>query len=145
GFDARGKRIVKRASGKTKTDAKEKLKELLRDLDDGLALAPHSYTVKDAVTSWLTHGLSGRDQSTVTNYRYLAATNILPHLGRRKLRELSAEDVDAWLAEMARTLSTRTLRLLHSILNRSVRHAQARDKVNRNVVILCEIPAGQPG
>jgi len=145
GYDARGKRITKKASGKTKTDAKDKLKEILRDLDDGLVLAPHGYTVKDAVTSWLTYGLNGRDQATVNNYRFLAETNILPHLGRRKLRELSADDVDAWLAGMAKTLSTRTLRLLHSILNRSVRHAQARDKVKRNVVMLCEIPTGRPG
>ena len=41
GYDARGKRIAKKASGKTKTEAKGKLKEILRDLDDGLALAPH--------------------------------------------------------------------------------------------------------
>lgn len=145
GYDGRGKRIVKRASGKTKTEAKDKLKEILRDLDDGLTIAPHGYTVKEAVTSWLTYGLNGRDEETVNNYRYLADGHILPHLGWRKLRELSADDVDKWLAQTAKVLSTRTLRLLHSILNRSVRHAQARDKVKRNVVMLCEIPTGQPG
>lgn len=145
GYDGRGKRIVKRASGKTKTEAKDKLKEILRDLDDGLAIAPHGYTVKDAVTSWLDYGLNGRDEHTVKNYRYLTEGHILPYLGGRKLRELSADDVDKWLARMSKTLSTRTLRLLHSILNRSVRHAQARDKVKRNVVMLCEIPTGQSG
>jgi integrase len=145
GYDGRGKRIVKRASGKTKTEVKDKLKEILRDLDDGMTIAPHGYTVKDAVASWLTYGLNGRYKETVNNYRYLAEGHILPHLGWRKLRELSADDVDRWLAQIAKTLSTRTLRLLHSILNRSVRHAQARDKVKRNVVMLCEIPAGQPG
>ena len=35
-----GKRIVKRGSGKTKTEAKTKLKEILRDHEDGLAIAP---------------------------------------------------------------------------------------------------------
>jgi len=40
GYDGRGKRLVKRTSGKTKTEAKDKLKEITRDLDDGLALAP---------------------------------------------------------------------------------------------------------
>jgi Arm DNA-binding domain len=35
GYDARGKRITRKASGKTKTEAKEKLKELVRDNDDG--------------------------------------------------------------------------------------------------------------
>jgi integrase len=35
--------------------------------------------------------------------------------------------------------------LLHSILSRSVKHAQARDKVKRNVVALCEVPTGLEG
>jgi len=145
GHAPNGKRIVKRGSGRTKTEAKDKLKEILRDFDDGLSIAPHGYTVEDAVTSWFTYGLNGRDEQTVRNYRHLAEGHILSHLGGRKLRELSADEVDTWLAHLAKTLSTRTLRLLHSILNRSVRHAQAREKVKRNVVMLCEIPTGQPG
>ncbi|MDX6765113.1 site-specific integrase, partial [Streptomyces sp. F8] len=36
GFDARGKRVVRKGSGKTKTEAKNKLKEVLRDHEDGL-------------------------------------------------------------------------------------------------------------
>ncbi|MEU8276423.1 CorA family divalent cation transporter [Microbispora bryophytorum] len=63
----------------------------------------------------------------------------------RKLRELSADDVDRWLATKAKTLSTETLRKIHSILKRSIARAQARDKVKRNVVMLCEIPKGREG
>ena len=51
--------------------------------------------------------------------------------------------VDMWLAAIAKNLTTRTLRLLHSILARSIRHAQARDKVKRNVALLCDVPEGQ--
>ncbi|SMF70977.1 hypothetical protein SAMN02745830_05448 [Streptomyces sp. Amel2xC10] len=56
GFDPSGKRIVKRGSGKTKTEAKNKLKEVLRDHEDGLVIASTNYTVKDAVTDWLAYG-----------------------------------------------------------------------------------------
>jgi hypothetical protein len=38
-----------RSSGKTKTEAKNKLKEVLRDYEDGLAIAPADYTVERAV------------------------------------------------------------------------------------------------
>ena len=34
---------------------------------------------------------------------------------------------------------------MHSLLNRAIRHAMARDKVKRNVVTLCGVPTGQPG
>lgn len=70
---------------------------------------------------------------------------MIPDLGPRKLTELTAEDVDRWLAAKARTLSTRTLREIKSILRRAVTRAQARDKVKRNVVLLCETPTGQIG
>jgi len=145
GYTPSGKRIVRKASDKSKTKALAKLKERLRDLEDGLVTGPHNYTVAEAVDYWLTYGLNGRAAATVNNYRCLAEEHIIPELGARKLRELSAEDVDKWLAGKALVLSTRSLRLLHSILNRSVRNAQARDKVKRNVVALCDIPVGRPG
>lgn len=145
GFDPSGKRIVKRASGKTKTEAKTKLKEVLRDYEDGLAIAPTGYTVKDAVTDWLAYGLAGRDGGTVETNTILCNTHVIPALGARKLRDLSAEDVDKWLADKAKTLSTRTLEAIRSCLNRAVKRAMARDKVKRNVVELCSVPAGQPG
>ncbi|MBW1597916.1 tyrosine recombinase XerC [Streptomyces sp. JJ38] len=145
GFDARGKRIVKKGSGKTKTEAKNKLKEVLRDYEDGLAIAPSGYTVKDAVTDWLTYGLAGRDQRTKDTNASLSKNHVIPALGARKLRDLSAEDVDRWLAEKAETHSTRTLQAMRSCLNRAVKRAMARDKVKRNVVELCEIPEGRTG
>ncbi|EWM19231.1 site-specific integrase [Kutzneria sp. 744] len=145
GFDSNGKRLTKRASGKTKTEAKDKLKEILRDLDDGLPVGPDGYTVADAVNAWLAFGLNGRSAGTVSNYHCLAEKHIVPKIGWQSLRKLSAEDVDKWLAGMTVELSTRTLRLLHSLLSRAVKHAQARDKVKRNVVALCEIPTGLDG
>lgn len=145
GHDTAGKRIVKRGSGKTKTEAKNKLRQVLRDYEDGLAIAPDTYTVAQAVTDWLAHGLNGRDLATVTTCTTLCQTHIIPALGARRLRELRAEDVDRWLAAKAQTLSTATLQRLHSCLNRAISRAMARDTVRRNVAALCSVPRGQPG
>ncbi len=62
-----------------------------------------------------------------------------------KLRDLSAEDIDRWLAAKATTLSTRSLQAVHSCLDRSVKRAMTRDKVKRNVVELCSVPQSQAG
>jgi Site-specific recombinase XerD len=145
GYTPAGKRIVRRGSGKTKTEARAKLKEVLRDHEDGLTIAPQSFTVADAVNDWLTYGLNGRAKGTVDKCSILSRTHIIPALGARKLRELSATDVDRWLADKAKTLSTRTLGDLYGCLNRAVSRAMARDKVKRNVVALCSIPTGQAG
>lgn len=145
GYGPDGKRITKRGSGKTKTEAKAKLKEVLRDYEDGFAIAPADYTVAHAVNDWLAYGLNGRDKGTVSACTILCRTHVVPGLGARKLRDLSAEDVDRWLAEKAKTLSTRTLQGIRSCLNRAIKRAMARDKVKRNVVALCSVPKGTGG
>src|SRR6266567_7460634 len=97
GYDGRGKRIVRKASDKTKSGALAKLKEAIRDRDDGLAVGPSNYTVSDAVQNWLEYGLRHRDPATARKCRVLATKHIIPALGARKLRELSAGDIDHWL------------------------------------------------
>jgi integrase len=145
GYNGRGKRIVRKASHRTKSGALAKLKENVRDHEDGLAIGPSNFTVSEAVRNWLEFGLSHRDPATARKCAILAKRHIIPALGARKLRELSADDVDCWLVEKSRVLGTDTLRQLRSILKRSVARAQARDKVKRNVVLLCEVPTGQQG
>ena len=145
GYDARGKRITRRASGKTKTEAKDKLKGIIRDYDDGLAAPTGNYTVGNAMTDWLEHGLSGRDPNTVDMYRIYAETHIIPVLGKRKLRELTVEDVEKLLVGKSAILSTRSLQIIYSILSRAIKKAQVQDKIRRNIVLLCEVPEGRAG
>jgi integrase len=145
GYTPDGKRIFKRARGRTKTEAQRKLKEIIREYEDGLVIGGYGYTVADAVRDWLAFGLSGRDTNTIIKCTILANTHIIPALGVRKLRDLSADDIDKWLADKARVLSTRSLREVRSVLKRAITRAQARDRVKRNVVLLCDIPQGRSG
>jgi integrase len=145
GFDPAGRRVKKRASGRTKSQARDKLRELLRDHADGLAIAPTDYRVRDAVNDWLGYGLAGRDAATVAKNRSLCTNHVLPALGSRRLRDLTADDVDRWLAQKASTHSTSTVASMRGALDRAIRRAMARDKVKRNVVALTEIPTGQVG
>lgn len=145
GFGPTGKRQIRRRLGRTKTEAREKLREAMQDQNDGLVVPRGTYTVADAVKDWLEFGLVGRAPATVAKWEHLTGTHILPSLGRRKLRDLAAADVDRWLAEKASTLSTSTLQNLHNGLNRAVKQAMARDRVKRNVVELCSVPRGQGG
>ena len=145
GYDARGKRITRKASGKTKTEAKNKLKEIQRDYEDGLIAASAKDTVGDAIAYWLAYGLSGRDENTIDMYRTYAETHIIPALGKRPLRELTVDEVEKFLAGKSAVLSTRSLLIIHSILRRAIQKAQTRDKVRRNIILLCEVPEGRAG
>jgi integrase len=145
GYTPAGKRIVRKGSGKTKTAAKEKLKEILRDHEDGLSLAAgNGYTVAHALNDWLAnYELSGHDANTIRTVRGLVDKHIVPDLGARRLVDLSADDVDRWISGKSKIMVTSTLRNLLSILRRSVTRAQARDRVKRNVVLLCDCPVGK--
>jgi len=145
GYDGRGKRMVKTGSGRTKTEAKRKLREQLRDREDGLTLGQDGYTVGQAVEDWLTYGLSRQGPATVTKYRIFCGKHIIPLLGARKLRDLSAREVDAWLVGLSASLSTATLQRVRGCLNRALKRAMARDLVKRNVVELTDVPRGRDG
>jgi integrase len=59
------------------------------------------------------------------------------------LVDLSADDVDRRIGEKSKAMVTSTLRNLLSILRRAVTRAQARDRVKRNVTLLCDCPVGK--
>ncbi|MES9541826.1 tyrosine-type recombinase/integrase [Actinomadura sp. NPDC000600] len=144
GFASSGKRKRLKRKGKTKTEVRDKLVSAVKELEAGIKSTAY-YTVGDAVEDWLSKGLKGRDAQTVTTNRILAEKHVIPYLGRAKLTELRADDVDEWLDGLTGKLSTRSLQGVHSILKRSIRHAQARDKIARNVAELVTTPRGRAG
>ena len=144
GVDVRGRRRRVKRKGRTKAQVKDKLREAVADLEAGVT-TDAGYTVQDAVADFLQKGLKGRAKGTVDNYRSLADHNVIPQIGGIKVKELTADQLDDWLDERAEELSTRLLRLIHQIVERSIRQAQARDRVRRNVASLVDVPEGQEG
>jgi hypothetical protein len=67
GFTAMGKLRVVTVSGRTKTEAKAKLREVMRDHQDGFPTERRHRTVAEAVEDWLAHGMGLQEPSTVVN------------------------------------------------------------------------------
>ncbi|GGX50161.1 site-specific integrase [Streptomyces fructofermentans] len=144
GYTPAGKRNRPKVSGRTKAEVRQKLRELRKELADG-AKAPANYSVAQAVTDWISQGLKGREVTSVDTYKSLAEHHIIPHLGKAKMRDLEADDLDEWLEAEAEVLATQSLKMVHSILRRSISHAQRRGRAIRNVAELVEVPDGQAG
>jgi integrase len=142
--DARGRRRRIKRKGRTKEIVKDKLIEAVDHLEKGIETSD-DYTVAEAVRDWFKRGTKGRAPSTVTVNRNLAEKNLIPLIGGTKLKRLRADDVDDWLDGLTDTLSTASLLKVHSVLKRSIRQAQARDKVARNVAELVKTPKGRAG
>jgi len=144
GFAPDGKRRLRRkVTSRSKTEVRDKLKALRRELDAGVHSSP-SYTMALCIEDWLCQGLTGLSPKTAANYRYLA-DHAIAKLGAVRLRDLTARQVQAALTELSGSLSTRSLRLVHQIIERAIRHAQAADLVGRNVASLVTAPEGKSG
>lgn len=143
GYDADGRRMRRKVSGKTKQEVRAKLKELHADLDAGVR-SPARYTVAQAVDEWLSQALPGLAQRTVTLYRDAVAP-LLAEIGAKELRKLTAADVRTALIRLSDRLSTRSLQIAHNCLVRAIRHSEAGDLVRRNVAALVRPPAGRLG
>lgn len=145
GYDARGKRIKRKGSGKSETAALRALAKRVKAYDAGLVVGSERVTVRQAVEDWLDYGQTGPDPNTRQKNRDLCGKHVIPALGGRRLRDLRAEEVDKWLRSLTEILSTRSIRDVRWCLSRSVNRAMARGYVERNVVELCTAPRGRAG
>lgn len=68
-----GKRIVRRGNGKTKTEDREKLREVVWDYEDGLAIASAGYSLADGVSDWLQYSLGSHSDATRAKNASLSA------------------------------------------------------------------------
>jgi hypothetical protein len=143
GFGPGGKRVRRAVSGSTKTEARDKIRVLREELEAGVT-PKASYTVSEAVSDWLAYGLAGRSAKTVDMNRHILQP-VLTVIGARPLRKLTAADVRVVLDRAAATHSSRTVVLIHSALERAIRHAEANDLVRRNVASLVRPPKGGDG
>jgi integrase len=139
-----GKRIRRKVGGRTKQEVKDKLEALHADLSAGIAAPDGRYTVGQAIEDWLHDGLDGRAESTVTLNRG-ALKPFADRIGKKPLRELTAQDVRQVLSGIAARRSSRTVVVAHNAIERAIRHAEANDHVRRNVASLVKPPSGQPG
>jgi integrase len=142
GHDGKGNRQRVKRKGRTKEIVKDKLRKAVSELEVGIDTSD-SYTVENAVRDWLARGTKGLSGKTINDYQSLAESNLIPFIGAYRLKKLTADNVDDWLDQRRDHLTTRTLQAIHSILRRAIRHAQARDKVMRNVADLVDTPKGK--
>jgi integrase len=142
GYSPSGTRIRKRVMARTKTEVRDKLKELHQQAENGVRPRRH-YTVNDALDDWLSTGLDGLAPATVTVYRNTIAKALREELGTVELTKLTASAVQKGLANLASGRSTRTVQMAHNVLVRAIRHAERDDLVGRNVAALVKPPKGQ--
>jgi integrase len=145
GFGPDGKRKRLKRKGRTKTEVKDKLRQAVEDLSKGVK-TERNYYVEDAVNEFLAaFARTGKSPATSEVYRSLATHQLIPYIGRMRLKELTADDVETWLNGRAEHLTSSSLGIVHSVLKRSIRRAARHDRIARNVAELVDTPNGKAG
>lgn len=142
GYDFEGKPIRKYIYGKTRREVAEKLSKLLQDRDTGL-LTPskENYTLGQWLELWLK--LYKKPQLRQTTYdRYL--TVIRNHLSNRiagiPLERLRTEHLQGLYLHMEKQGLSRSIRMLHTLINGSLKQAMKLGYVSRNVAEAATLP-----
>ena len=144
GYGPDGRRVRRKVTGRTKAEVRDKLRILHREIESGVRSRPR-YTVRDALDDWLASGLDLVAAPTVELYKGTIAKGLNEQIGAIRLSALTAGDVEAALAVLASSVSTRTVQISRNVLVRAIRHAERHDLVGRNVAALVKAPRGTSG
>lgn len=129
----------RRVYGKTKTEARDKLKALIRQMDDAGTVADGNARVSDAVAKWRDRVLPSKGYAPATALVVNYTLDLIDaHLGTKRLRTLSIDDVEAGLDAMTsdrngKPISKATAIKVRSTLGQVLDMAQRRGMVAGNV------------
>lgn len=146
GLDAAGVRRRFKVSGRTKTIALARLRELAHRVDAGETPTHDKITVRQAVDDYLDRGLSSRLASNTRYITTLYARRLADTCGALSLRTLTTRHVEDFLQALAdEGKSERTLTIVRSITGKALDHAIRHGWLppGRNVARLAVLPAGR--
>jgi len=120
---------------KTRKEASEKLTEALAQAQKGIIANTGAMTDGAFIERWLEDTVRGSvRQSTYQRDESLCRVHIVKALGKKKLKTLSAADVQRFYrAKLDSGLSSATVHKLHVLLHKALKQAQRWGLVPRNV------------
>lgn len=119
-----GVRTRRSVSGRDRNLVAQKLKQLQRDIDEGMEPASPNTTTEAWLERWLEEIAKPRlKPRTYATYRSTVKTHILPELGHKRLSKLGAADVRRMTNAVAAHRSTRTSQIAYNVLAKALKDA----------------------
>jgi integrase len=130
---------------RTPTDCRAKLREALRQAEDGQAPPSGRLTVGGWLDTWLASyvagGTSPKAPRTVELYESVVRVHLKPRLGRIVLAKLTREQVARALADAGRTLAPSSTSRVYVILGAALDDAVKSDRIRSNPVRKLSAPS----
>jgi integrase len=126
-----GKRIA--VYGKTKDEARQKLRTLQRKQDQGLPLVTSQMLLKDYLAQWLENIKHRVRPKTHADYSDLVRCHLIPRLGQIRLNKLEPEHIQrAWNDMLKEGYSPSLVEHCHLRLSKALNDAMRRQLIYRN-------------
>jgi integrase len=138
--DDKGRRRRMSAYGRTAKEARQKLRDMQRRVEDGHAPRDSSVTVREWTCRWLEVTSASRRATTQATYESLLRTHVLPVLGAVRLCDLSPGHVEDWCMNLSASRSASTTRQALTVLAMTLDAAMRQELVRRNVARLVDRP-----
>ncbi len=136
------KRYAQRTVHGTKKEAEKALARLVTEVDEGRHSASAAGTFGNLLDRWLETKAQSVDPATIGNYRWVADKYIRPGLGRARLANLKAADIDSFYVRLAaqpgergKKLSPRTIRICHVVIRQALDQARKWGLITRNPAV----------
>lgn len=156
--------------GRSHEDARQRLTELIANADRGIPVTSENWTVAEYLTYWLHHVVrEDRRPKTYQGYEGVVRLHLIPHLGKKRLRKLSAQDIRAFMSRVRQEcqcckhgwdasradpqccalpirqccqsrLSARMVQSIHAVLRNALECAVREEVIPRNVARLVKMP-----
>jgi len=142
GRDAQGKRrYFNKTIRGTKKNAQTYLTGALRRLDLGEPIEQTDQSFSDFLKQWLQVTEQRVKPRTLEIYQDIAERFLKPALGKHKLANVGAADIQKLYANLAeRGLSGKTIALIHAVLTHCFRRALKWDLIRRNPMVAVDPP-----
>ena len=88
-----GKQIQRSIYGATQKEVRQRLQQITMDIDEGTYTAPSRLTVEEWLNTWLNDYLLDVKPRTIQKYSSTVRNRLVPNLGKIKLRDLSARQI----------------------------------------------------
>ncbi|GFI60887.1 putative defective protein IntQ [Clostridiales bacterium] len=138
---ATGRQIQKSIYGKTQAEVSKKMRQLCKEVDDGIYKEPVKYTVKDWAKIWLNEYTASLKPLTVKQYTSYTNNHIIKNIGSVKLTRLDAPIIQRFYNQMSKDgLTPKTIKNVHGILHLMLETAAEVGYINSNPSSVCKLP-----
>lgn len=147
GYDpVTGKQVQRSVYGKTQKEVRQKLTEMIHEIDDGTYQEPMKMTVGEWLEIWLEEYVRNSVAAyTRDSYERTVRNHIKPALGQVRLTALTPLQIQSFYNSLMteKGLSPKTVKNVHGIFHRALEKAVRLGYIRINPTAACDLPKAE--